>query len=382
MSGARPFPYASLQALTRADVVAGKRLRNVARDVVRLEAVASALGELVDDRIEIRLRRIRPAEGARGADDAIGVLLAPPGERSPARRVLVEVEGPLGATLTAKALRQRVPKITDAARLATPALAGAFAAVLAATLRRAHDGTPLKVIAAGPGAALARDLVAAATEVTTAWLTVILGGEAFEARVSVPDAAGATTSPASFTHDDLRAFGAAPLALPLVVATTLATRADVEALALGDAFLPTSPRVTADAAGALLGEVSLVPPRGERGLAAGLAAGGQLVVRGQIESHPWEPAMSADDRASEATTVEVLENAPLVVRVELGTVEMTARDWAALGPGDVVAIGRKIGDGAVLRVGGVEIARGDLVMLDGEMAVRITGRTGSGGVKA
>jgi len=382
VSGARPFPYASLEALTRADVVAGKRLRNVARDVVRLEAVARALGELVEDRIEIRVRRIRPAEGARGADDAIGVLLAPPDERSPARRVLVEVDGPLGATLTAKALRQRVPKITDAARLATPALAGAFAAVLSATLRRAHDGTPLKVIAAGPGATLARDLVAAAAEVTTAWLTVILGGEAFEARVSVPDAAGATTSAATFTHDDLRAFGAAPLALPLVAATTLATRADVEALAPGDAFVPTGLRVAADEAGALLGAVSLVPPRGERGLAASLAAGGQLVVRGQLESHPWERAMSADDRASEATTVEVLQDAPLVVRVELGTVEMTARDWAALGPGDVVAIGRKIGDGVVLRVGGVEIARGELVMLDGEMAVRITGRTGSGGVKA
>jgi len=92
--------------------------------------------------------------------------------------------------------------------------------------------------------------------------------------------------------------------------------------------------------------------------------------------------MSADDRASEATTVEVLQDAPLVVRVELGTVEMTEREREALGPGDVVAIGRKIGDGVVLRVGGVEIARGELVMLDGEMAVRITGRTGSGGVKA
>jgi flagellar motor switch/type III secretory pathway protein FliN len=84
--------------------------------------------------------------------------------------------------------------------------------------------------------------------------------------------------------------------------------------------------------------------------------------------------MSSDDRASEVTTVEVLEDAPVVVRVELGTVEMTARDWAALGTGDVVAIGRKIGDGAVLRVGGVEIARGELVMLEGEIAVRITGR--------
>ena len=379
MTNARPFPYGSLEALTRADVVAAARLRNVARDVVRLEGVASALGEIVDDRVEIRVRRIRPAEPPRGADDAIGVLLAPAGERSTARRLLVEVDGALGAALTAKALRQRAPKITDASRIATPPLAGAFAAVLAATLRRAHAGSTLKVIAAGPGAALARDLVGAATEVTTAWLTVVVGGEAFEARVSVPDAAGGSASASTFTHEDLLRLGDAPLALPLVITTTLATREELAALALGDAFVPTNLRLAPDDSGALLGAIALVPPRGERGLAADLAAGGQLVLRGLLESHPWEHAMSSDDRSSDVTTVEVLEDAPVVVRVELGTVEMTARDWAALGTGDVVAIGRKIGDGAVLRVGGVEIARGELVMLEGEMAVRITGRTRSGG---
>ncbi len=378
MTDARPFPYASLEALTRADVVAAARLRNIARDVVRLEAVAGALGELVDDRVEIRVGRIRPAEPPRGADDAIGVLLAPSGERSTARRLLVEVDGALGAALTAKALRQRAPKITDASRIATPQLAGSFAAVIAATLRRAHAGSTLKVIAAGPGAALARDLVGAAIEVTTAWLTVIVGGEAFEARVSVPDAAGGSASAATFTRHDLLALGDAPLALPVVITTTLATRGELAALALGDAFLPTNLRLAPDDSGALLGPVALVPPRGERGLAADLAAGGQLVVRGLLESHPWEQAMSAEDRSSEATTVEVLEDAPVVVRVELGTVEMTARDWAALGTGDIVALGRKIGDGAVLRVGGVEIARGELVMLEGEMAVRITGRARSG----
>jgi len=273
----------------------------------------------------------------------------------------------------------RAPKITDASRIATPQLAGAFAAVLAATLRRAHAGSTLKVIAAGPGAALARDLVGAATEVTTAWLTVVVGGEAFEARVSVPDAAGGSASAATFTHEDLLLLGDAPLALPLVITTTLATREELAALALGDAFVPTNLRLAPDGSGALLGAIALVPPRGERGLAADLAAGGQLVVRGLLESHPWEQAMSSDDRSSDVTTVDVLEDAPVVVRVELGTVEMTARDWAALGTGDVVAIGRKIGDGAVLRVGGVEIARGELVMLEGEMAVRITGRTRSRG---
>lgn len=81
-------------------------------------------------------------------------------------------------------------------------------------------------------------------------------------------------------------------------------------------------------------------------------------------------------------TLEVLEDAPVVVRVELGAVEMKAREWAALAPGDVVPLGRKLGDPASLRVGGVEVARGELVQVDGEYGVRIlttamaAGRTG------
>ncbi|HSO36151.1 MAG TPA: hypothetical protein VLT33_26670, partial [Labilithrix sp.] len=253
----RPFPFASLEALTRADVVAAARLRHVARDVVRLEALEAALGELVEERVEIRVRRIRPIEPTRGADDAVGVLLAPAGERGTSRRFLVEVDGALGTTLTARALRQRAPRITDPSRSVSPALAGGFAAVLAAALRRAHGGQPLKVLAAGPGAALARDLVAAERDVTTAWLTVLVGGEAFEARVSVPDSAGATASASSFTRDDLLSLGEAPLALPLVIASTLATRADVAGLAIGDAFVPTGLRLVLQAGGALVGPVAL-----------------------------------------------------------------------------------------------------------------------------
>lgn len=79
------------------------------------------------------------------------------------------------------------------------------------------------------------------------------------------------------------------------------------------------------------------------------------------------------------TTVEVLEDAPVVVRVELGTVEMKAREWAELAPGDVVSLGRRVGDPAILRVGGVEVARGELVQVDGEYGVRIVSRTGAGG---
>jgi len=73
----------------------------------------------------------------------------------------------------------------------------------------------------------------------------------------------------------------------------------------------------------------------------------------------------------ENPTLDALEDAPVVVRVELGVVELPAREWAALADGDVLAIGRKLGDPAVLRVGGVEVARGELVQVDGEYGVRI-----------
>lgn len=75
-------------------------------------------------------------------------------------------------------------------------------------------------------------------------------------------------------------------------------------------------------------------------------------------------------------TLEVIEDAPVVVRVELGALEMKAREWASLAPGDVVTLGRKLGDPAILRVGGVEVARGELVQVDGEYGVRILGRPG------
>ena len=78
--------------------------------------------------------------------------------------------------------------------------------------------------------------------------------------------------------------------------------------------------------------------------------------------------------AERETLVTAMGEVPVVVRVEVGTVEMAAKDWAALGQGDVIALGRKVGDGVTLRVGGVAVARGELVDLEGEVGVRILGR--------
>lgn len=69
---------------------------------------------------------------------------------------------------------------------------------------------------------------------------------------------------------------------------------------------------------------------------------------------------------------EIVGETPLMVRLELGALEMSAAEWAALKPGDVVQSGRRLDDPVVLRAGGREIARGELVDVEGELGVRIT----------
>lgn len=74
--------------------------------------------------------------------------------------------------------------------------------------------------------------------------------------------------------------------------------------------------------------------------------------------------------------LESVGEVPVVVRVEIGTAEMSARQWASVAAGDVIALGRRVGEAVVLRVSGVEVARGELVEIEGEVGVRITERSG------
>ena len=79
--------------------------------------------------------------------------------------------------------------------------------------------------------------------------------------------------------------------------------------------------------------------------------------------------MSGQEDAS--ATSEVVLDAPLVVRVELGAVSMTASDWARLKPGDVIETGRRVAEPVLLRIAGRVVARGELCDVDGEVGVRV-----------
>ena len=69
---------------------------------------------------------------------------------------------------------------------------------------------------------------------------------------------------------------------------------------------------------------------------------------------------------------------PVLVRVELGHVSLLAREWAELRPGDVIRTEQRVGTPVRLRIAGREVARGELVDVEGELGVKITSLSGEG----
>ncbi len=376
----RPFPFAELPRVSRQEILVHQRIRAASR-TLRIEALAEVLSELTEEVVSIESRRVLPSDPTTIPSTAVAVAFAPLGAPGMERAVVVDVDLPLANELLMKALRQRAPRVTDPSRAPAPEIAGGFAALLHAALRR-HSTSALRVVAAGPAPALVRDLAALHHRIATFGLNVFVGDDLFDARVTFPIGELPISDAPAAVH--LAALGDAPIALPIVLATCMAGRSDLAGLRPGDAFvLPRSATAELRTNGArLTGPIMLAAPRSERGWTGVLAEGGVLRT-GTVASLSWDrpvvpaggepekadPSMSTE--GSSSPTLEVLEDAPVVVRVELGVVEMKARDWAALAPGDVVQLGRKLGDPASLRVGGVEIARGELVQIDGEVGVRI-----------
>jgi flagellar motor switch/type III secretory pathway protein FliN len=158
------------------------------------------------------------------------------------------------------------------------------------------------------------------------------------------------------------------LRVPLVIACSAVSRAEFAALTPGCVWLPGNCSINAD----LVGSALLCAGTLERGCAVELRAG-KIVLRGETRNLALdsEPDMADNPGAHSDALNQTLLEAPLVVRVELGAVQMTAREWSELQAGDVIETGRRIGELAVLRVAGREVARGELVSIDGELGIRI-----------
>jgi flagellar motor switch/type III secretory pathway protein FliN len=117
----------------------------------------------------------------------------------------------------------------------------------------------------------------------------------------------------------------------------------------------------------------LAAPDATLGICADLAGSDRIVLGGELKPLGAVEGPMDEARGSDAL-IEAVGEIPVLVRVEVGEARMAARDWASLTKGDVIALGRRVGEHVVLRVSGVPVARGDLVEIDGEIAVRIVER--------
>ncbi len=374
-SGIRQFPWSRLETATRAEVHALRDAKRWAASHLQPEGVRRALGAIVGAEVDLRIGRAAPM-GVPPGDDWAGVLIAGADEASPA--ALIELEPALAAHILARVLDR--PSHIIGSSSPGRGIAGAVAAVLIAAVRRSHAAVAMRVLNAGPAAALEAELIRDDPEPWAIFLAVTVGHDAFAARVVVSTRAAFSATGAPWDALALSALGHTPLTVPVVACATMMTAGELAALQPGDALIPLPGHgawLPAASEAAAESPAWLAAPSSEVGLRAQLAAGGRLVLRGELES--FVTGELPMDRDANAATVSVLGDVPIVVRVEIGEATMSAREWASLGRGDVVALGRRPGDLVLLRAGGAPVARGELIQLDGELAVRIAERIGGGG---
>ncbi len=98
----------------------------------------------------------------------------------------------------------------------------------------------------------------------------------------------------------------------------------------------------------------------------------QLGVQSAVATDLKEPA------GGDGRPIELLYNVDMAVTVELGRTRMTMRELLGLRPGKVIELDRLARAPVDILVNNTLLARGEVVVLDEELGVRVTEITGSG----
>ena len=113
----------------------------------------------------------------------------------------------------------------------------------------------------------------------------------------------------------------------------------------------------------------------------------------ELETTPSEeagrvdPARAAEDAAHPESArptagsgpppgLDVLLDVPLRVTVEIGSARMLVQEVLQLGPGSVIELDRMAGEPADLLVNGRVVARGEVVVSDDRLSIRVVEITG------
>lgn len=128
-------------------------------------------------------------------------------------------------------------------------------------------------------------------------------------------------------------------------------------------------------AGRTLTGPALATALGSATVAVPLLAGGtvEAVLFLAADRVPAAPATPAPANGhAPVRGVELLHGVAMEVTVELGRTQLSVRELLALSPGDVLELDRAAGSPADLLVNGRLIARGEVVVVDEDFALRVT----------
>ena len=345
-----PFPWSALEVVDRraeADLWIARRWLE---RVVQPAQFAPALGTMLG--VEVRLFRGAVLRNAAGHWVELGFR-----PRDGGASCTLGMEPALAAALLSRVFKRSVPVLSTDARL-EPAALGALSALIIEAARASDATVPLS--ACGP------DVSDSSVAVQ---ITAQLGGKPYAAVLRVTPERH--VAPAADDGALLASLGDTVIELPLVVALGVTTARSLVALCPGAAFCAGKDTFI-DGNG--LGRGILAAGTSERGLEVELGPEGRIVLGEATRialASAEEASMTSDDASEPPTLAQAVLDAPIVVRVELGSVSMSAREWAALRPGDVVQSGRRIGEPVLLRTGGRVVARGELVNVEGELGVRV-----------
>jgi flagellar motor switch protein FliM len=390
------FPWRALPRVAAGEARASRALARTFGPALRARATA-ALAELFGQRVELSARRRAwlPCEpldvGARGA---IVVLEAAHGP------IVLEIDAELAlAAVGAMAGRKSLPKIARD-RAIPDEIAGALAGIAQWVARACGIDAYAAGASTRPTAESARArLRDAAERAIVLDLAVNVGTLRGALRLCTNAPSFVEERSALAPLDVIRALGATPLALHLVAASGWLPAREVALLVRGDALVVDAAEGLARAgacvlaaasadAGVSVDRVGAWPAEAVRigARRVGLAPEPGTVERGGLERTAGRGGPLASESSNSEATVEIaaiddggplveaLADAPVLVRVEIGSVTLPAREWAAIGVGDVVALDRRVGDAVHLRVARRIIARGELVDVDGAIGVRVLER--------
>jgi flagellar motor switch/type III secretory pathway protein FliN len=357
MNAATPaaFPWSRVPRVTRAAIEARHELFARLLGALDPTRIAGALSHLLGEPLEITrapLLERRRGEVAAASPESSVALEFP----EHALRLTLQPEADLVRACVARLLEQEF-ELGWADTGIDAALRGAFAALALEAMRRAARREAPELTEP--------------SELQSPWLlhggvSLRLAGKPYRLELWVEALEIAPRARAAPALVGLARLGGVRIEVPWVAAVSSIQLDALRGLQVGDVWLPGSRAWWAPDAPLSAG--LLVPARSERGLPV-VVSGGRIVLGADavLVHEELESSMSQEESELE----RIVGETPLVVRLELGVLELSAAEWAALRPGDVVQSGRRIDDLVVLRAAGREIARGELVDIEGELGVRV-----------